>query len=34
VKSVFRRAVSTLQNAQIETRRRAAAVQDEPEDEQ
>ena len=34
VKSVFRRAVSTLQNAQIETRRRAAAVLDEREDEQ
>lgn len=33
VKSVFRRAVSTLQNAQIETRRRDAACQDKPEDE-
>lgn len=33
VKSVFRRAVSTLQNAQIERRRRDAAVEDKSEEE-
>ena len=33
VKSVFRRAVSTLQNAQIEMRRRDSVVPDRPKDE-